>query len=271
MSNTPSTEPTLAQKRSHAYGFLAALMEYPEGELTTIIRSGEIAKQAKPLFCSLYPTLESQIDWDGLADAGQEDDLSIEFTRLFDVGGADGPPCALNSGVYRGDARMRVLEELVRFYNYFGLTSAETEGNELPDHLGTQLEFMHFLTYNESTPVVEDEAGAEITLNEGELKEHVETYQRAERDFLQNHLGQWVPTLCERIKQNNALPYYKAVAELLNRFIDLDGRHVLSIVGHSVQPMPRVEQMGDVQIHRNSIITTPLSRAPNDDDEVDEF
>ena len=56
--------------------------------------------------------------------------------------------CPLYGGTYGGD-RMRTMEEVVRFYRYFGLRPDE-ETREPPDHLSAQLEFLHFLTYREA-------------------------------------------------------------------------------------------------------------------------
>ena len=71
----------------------------------------------------------------------------VEFTRLFDVG-TGAPPCPLHGGLYFGD-RMKTMEEAVRFYNFFGLTLSESP-RELPDHIVTQLEFLHFLAFREA-------------------------------------------------------------------------------------------------------------------------
>ncbi len=212
------------QKRSHAYGFLAAAMEYPEGELTGIIRAGDIARQARDLFCVIYPELESAIDWQLLADAGQNDELSIEYTRLFDIGGTDGPPCCLNSSAVLGDGRMSQLEELVRFYNYFGLTAGGAPGNELPDHLSTQFEFMYYLC----------EQAAECQL----AGEDADDYLRAQRDFLNRHAGQWVPQLNSRLQEHKAPPYYRAVGELMQRFIQLEQQCLESAISRLKEPQP---------------------------------
>jgi nitrate reductase assembly molybdenum cofactor insertion protein NarJ len=43
---------------------------------------------------------------------------------------------------YASEDRSALFDELVRFYAHFGL--AREECAELPDHLGVELEFMHF-------------------------------------------------------------------------------------------------------------------------------
>ena len=227
MSSTDSTGNPATLKRSHAYGFLAAAMEYPEGELTTLIRAGDIEKQARSLFCELYPELAEEIDWKTLSDALTDDELAVEYTRLFDVGGADGPYCSLNSGSIKGDARMSLLEELVRFYNYFGLTAAETQANELPDHLSTQFEFMHYLSHREAECA---EAG-----------EEADDYLRAQRDFLNRHPSTWIPLLSDRLRQHNAPAYYQTLGMLMKRYVQLEQGRLEGVVSRLPAPAPHAE------------------------------
>jgi DMSO reductase family type II enzyme chaperone len=227
MSNTNNAAESVDQKRSLAYGFLAAAMEYPEGELTDLIRAGDIARQGREMFCAIHPELEQAIDWDALAQAGDTDELSVEFTRLFDVGGVDGPPCSLNSGAAKGDARMGLLEELVRFYNYFGLTAAGTEANELPDHLTTQFEFMHYLIFNELEALAAGEAG--------------DDFIRAQRDFINRHPATWVPELSRKLKDQKAPAYYRAMGELMEQFIRHEQRFLENKVAYLPPPQPHPE------------------------------
>lgn len=231
MTTTHHLDITRSLQRSHAYGFFAAAMEYPEGELTGLIRTGDIARQARELFCTIYPELETKIDWNALAEAGESDALSVEYTRLFDIGGADGPPCSLNSGAAKGDARMGVLEELVRFYNYFGLTAAETDANELPDHLTTQFEFLHYL--------------GQVAVGCAESGEDApDDYIRAQRDFVNRHPGGWVPLLNGKLKEHAAPAYYQALGELMERFIQLEQRELELAVSHLPVPEPHAERDG---------------------------
>lgn len=229
MSNSDNAAQDIDQKRSQAYGFLAAAMEYPEGELTELIRSGDIARQARETFCAIHAELEKAIDWDALAQAGEADELSVEFTRLFDVGGTDGPPCSLNSGAAKGDARMGLLEELVRFYNYFGLTAAGTEANELPDHLTTQFEFMHYLIFHELESIATGDAP--------------DDYIRAQRDFLNRHPGSWVPELARKLKDQKAPAYYRALGTLMDQFIRHEQRLLENKVAHLPPPQPHPEPL----------------------------
>ena len=94
-------------------------------------------------------------------------DLHHELFDLFEVG-ASGPPCALYGGLH-SEARMKTMEEALRFYHHFGLTLSEA-ARELPDHLSTQLEFLHFLAFREAEAL-------DSGLDAG-------PYRRAQRDFV---------------------------------------------------------------------------------------
>ena len=175
-------------------------MDFPAFSLCRAIQDGEISDVLRAALTSADTALLDETDWSALRDTGGEDALAIEFTRLFEVGSA-GPPCPLYGGVYDG-ARMKTMEEAIRFYNHFGLTLAE-QPRELPDHLITELEFLHYLAFREAEA----------------LHEHGDAgpYRRAQRDFVTRHPGRWVPRLAARLGRTNSLRFYRELVFLLTR------------------------------------------------------
>ena len=114
-----------AAARSRTYELFALLFDYPDQAFGEAIRTGELADRIRETLRDLDPSLLEGCDWEALGDAGEaEDDLAVEYTRLFDVG-ASGPPCPLCGGLY-GGARMKTMEEAIRFYNHFGLTLSDS-------------------------------------------------------------------------------------------------------------------------------------------------
>lgn len=206
-----SQEQLLAAARSGAYRLFAESMIYPDDAALDRLREGEIAEALYAHLGQIDPALlgEEQ-SWAALREPGPGDALAIEYTRLFDAG-AKGPPCPLYGGLY-GGARMKVMEEAIRFYNHFGLTLSEAPC-ELPDHLATQLEFIHFLAYRE-TECLRDgrDPGA---------------YRRAQRDFLERHPSSWIPELCERLREQEAMPYYQRLFERLVALLAWDVSRLL--------------------------------------------
>jgi DMSO reductase family type II enzyme chaperone len=212
--STPSEKGSIPQMRSYAYGLLAATFDYPDAELAELISSGQYVKPIKSTLCAIYPEFEDMIDWPSLAVNDSEEELQVEFTRLFDAAAA-GPLCPLNGGVYKGE-RMPTLEEMVRFYNYFGLTAGD-EFEELPDHITTQLEFMHFLARCEDEHSNDSEEAA--------------NYQRAQRDFLNRHLAKWIPQMEQKAKENNPRPFYLTLITLLSSFVQAEQRSINEATG----------------------------------------
>jgi len=213
MSTENDSSSQTAAARSRAYQLFQQALAYPEPELCDWIRAGSLVEELRACFEAIDPALCAEDTlWSDLRDAGDTDALAIEYTRLFDAG-ASGPPCPLYGGLY-GGARMKTMEEAVRFYNHFGLTLSE-EQRELPDHVATQLEFLHYLGYREAEAL---EAGTDAG-----------AYQRAQRDFVERHPGSWMPELCRRLDEQDAHRYFRAI---FARLADL--------LAHELQRAPSV-------------------------------
>jgi DMSO reductase family type II enzyme chaperone len=204
----------LAASRSRAYGAFAEAFEYPDQELGELARSGGLARALREVLEAVDPALAEGGDWQALGQTGDEDDLAVEFTRLFDVG-ASGPPCPLYGGLWVG-ARMKTMEEVVRFYNHFGLTLSE-KPRELPDHLTTQLEFLHFLAYREAEAL--------------ERGDDPSSYQRAQRDFLGRHPGRWIPMLRAKLEAQEPMPFFLELVRRLERLLEAELARLVALVG----------------------------------------
>ena len=96
------------------------------------------------------------------------------------------------------------MEELVRFYNHFGLTLSQQQ-RELPDHVTVELEFMHFLTFKET-----------LALHH---RQDCSPYLRAQRDFVARHLGKWLPLLARRLQAQSPLPFFAGLVALAGEFL----------------------------------------------------
>ncbi|MBW2242065.1 MAG: molecular chaperone TorD family protein [Deltaproteobacteria bacterium] len=208
-------EARAAAARSHAYAALAQLFAYPDVELREDIQNGALETALRTILRDIDPALVEPANWSALGDAGVEpDDLAVEYTRLFDAG-TGGPPCPLHGGLYAG-TRMKTMEEAVRFYNHFGLTLAD-EPRELPDHLITQLEFMHFLAFREANAL--------------ESGEDSKPFRCAQRDFLSRHPGRWVPELRSRVGSQEPMPFFGELVARLGDFLAHDQAHLIALAG----------------------------------------
>jgi DMSO reductase family type II enzyme chaperone len=191
-----------AAARSRAFGLFAGAFTYPEGEALDDVRSGRLAQALAEALGALDPGLAAGLDREALCDGGADDELAVEFTRLFDVG-ASGPPCPLYGGLW-GGARMKTMEEAVRFYDFFGLKLAESP-RELPDHVTIELEFLHSLAYREAEALQADS--------------DADPYRRAQRDFIERHPGRWIPRLRAKLEGQEAPRFFLALVGALERLL----------------------------------------------------
>lgn len=213
-----SEEAESAAARSCAYKLFSEAFEYPDDARLVLLRQGVPAAELKMVITEIAPALAALANWDALVWPEEDEELQVEYTRLFDAG-VSGPACSLHEGAHR-PSRMGVLEELVRFYSYFGLGRAE-QPNDLPDHLSTQLEFLHWLSHSEAVLCQDGFDPAD--------------YRRAQRDFLIHHPGKWLPKLTSQLAARNAADYYIELAGLLLAFINHDMQHKMSQVGRGKQ------------------------------------
>ena len=202
--------PTAA--RSQAYLFLGRAFAFPSQAFFDDVTGGRWQEQATH-FLTRLPFAVSPLG--SGPPTVSRDDFQAEYNRLFEVGNMGGPPCPLFGGLYDRD-RMRVMEELIRFYNYFGLGLAQ---GQLPDHITVELEFMHYLTYKEAEA---QENGAGL-----------DSYQRAQKDFLDRHLGKWVPTLRQKLAKCQPLPFFDGLVAWTEEFLERDRQYLKSVLSPS--------------------------------------
>ena len=196
----------LVAERSRAYANFAAAFAYPGAETLEAIRSGDLADFFRLLLSGIDATFVSDVDWRALRGEGADlDGLQEEFTRLFDAGDS-GPLCPLHESHYRG-SELETFEELVRYYDFFGLSLPE-DRQVRPDHLATQLEFLHYLSFREAQSSGDQDSTASLV--------------RAQRDFIGRHTGAWVPMLASALAGQGATPFFPELTRLLERFLQAE-------------------------------------------------
>ncbi len=192
--------------QSNAYALLASAYSFPDASFYDDARGGHLVQQLTGALSQLpYRLRTSDLSW---KLPGTYDEMQSEYIRLFQIGGRRGPPCPLHAGHYTRD-RSRTLQNLIRFYNYFGFRVMECV---MPDHLAVQLEFMSEL----ASGGIADKSSS----------------QRAQRDFLQNHLG-WTETLWDRVAKAGPHPFYRSLTALTARLIAADQRSIQNELGGS--------------------------------------
>lgn len=137
--------------------------------------------------------------------------LLVDYTRLF-VGPAQ--PMAMPYASFwltedqsqRHDATQAVLD----FYEQGGLDVGD-DLHELPDHVAVELEFLYRLIYAANTGIEDPAKDAEL-------------YRR----FVSRHLTAWMPAFTKAIGVGAETPFYKALADLTERFVRSEQQRALA-------------------------------------------
>lgn len=102
------------------------------------------------------------------------------------------------------------LADIAGFYRAFGLDISET-WPERPDHLATELEFMHILAVKEADAAASRDAT------------HWWLVHDAQHKFLRDHLGRWPAPFLERLKSGTGPDSpYRMAGELIACWIQCD-------------------------------------------------
>ncbi len=188
-----------AGSRSQMYRLLAQGFAFPVPAFYEEVRSGLYLSQVQAAAKGLPYSLEVSGQL-GKGAGVSYDDFQSTHIAQFEVGGPDGAPVPLYEGHY-GGGLLRDMEEVLRLYHHFGLSY---KGGFRPDHLQTELEFMHALTFGEAA-------------SDGD----VSTYRAAERDFLQYHLQDLAGRVATGLKDRSA-PLYPELGQLLQDLVQKD-------------------------------------------------
>lgn len=137
-------------------------------------------------------------------DTGGLDALAADHETLFGIDGV----CAPYEGAFERDPfrETRLLADIAGFYAAFG---AEPGGPALDrvDHAGCQLEFLAFVGLRR---LAAEEAGD---------AEAAATCRDAEAALLRDHLGRFLPALCDEISAIAISPVYMSLAALARAWV----------------------------------------------------
>jgi len=143
------------------------------------------------------------------------DDYQAEYILLFELGSGtddDGPLAPICSGAYGSGDKTKHMEEVVRFFEYFGLQTSANEPRS-PDHLATEMEFMQYLSFKEAASASPRLSGS---------------FRRAQEDFLDRQLTTWLPEFVTRVQQQDALPIWVWASQTVSEFVKADALYLKS-------------------------------------------
>lgn len=210
LANDVEIEDNETTARSGVYQTLGKLFNAPDDEAYQLAIEGkwpEKLREAADLLAYDFDFGEMTLD----ASVSAED-FQAEYIRLFEVGSGDGPPAPIMGGAYGSGDRRKSMEEVARFFEYFGLTTSPDDPRP-PDHLATECEFMQYLAFKEA-------ASASPRLGA--------SFHRAQDDFLERQLTGWLKEFATKVEASSTQPFWTWAAKTASNFSQADMQHIRS-------------------------------------------
>ncbi len=151
-------------------------------------------------------------------------ELAVEFAGIF-LGVRRLPPHPSES-VYVTDGQLvmqKPRDEVLKVYRSMGVDKAHSFA-EPEDHIAMELQFMTYMCEKTNT-----------ALKEGNLAYAKECLE-VQRDFLDEHLGKWVPKLVADILKSAKGEFYKGVAKITKGYVEMDKNVIVELIDNLVLP-----------------------------------
>ncbi|MDN3513727.1 MAG: molecular chaperone TorD family protein [Candidatus Brocadia sp.] len=202
--------------RSAMYQMLSSWFLYPTETNLAILKSPEFQEHRKNVeLC--YNDVDDVTEFHRCLSAVQEsysntsvDALQKIYQRI--VGHTISKECPLYETQY-GAAhvfqQVHELGDIQGFYKAFGLDISDVE-KERCDHVSVELEFMHFLLYKQAYAME----------NHGDEKTQI--CVDAQKKFLKEHVGKWVPLFAVLFGRRSGEGFYHALSVLTKEFLRLE-------------------------------------------------
>jgi TorA maturation chaperone TorD len=111
--------------------------------------------------------------------------------------------------VTKGLLMGKSTRQVVRFYKENGLVVSR-EFKDLPDHVVLELQLMGTLCQKEHA-----------AWQKGDRSVAIEALAK-EKQFLEEHVLQWIPDLCDEICDKTAMPLYQGIARMTREFLEIE-------------------------------------------------
>jgi len=202
--------------RSAMYQILSACFLYPAEKNLEILKNPDFQDYATNLIKS-YEGIDTGVELKRCLNEVQKaySDTSVEaLQRIYNriVGHTISKECPLFETQY-GAAhvfqQVHELGDIQGFYKAFGLDVSDVE-RERCDHVSVELEFMHFLLYKQAYALE----------NHGDEKAQV--CVDAQKKFLKEHVGKWVPLFAILFGRKAEEGFYYALSALAKEFLRLE-------------------------------------------------
>ncbi|MFQ5993764.1 MAG: molecular chaperone [Acidiferrobacterales bacterium] len=196
-------------ERSNVYGLLAtAYRDVPTIELLRQIRD--------PAFLRALNDVGVRFDESFLGSPEEPllAKLSCEYTRLFLGPGKHISPHESVHTLADGEGLWGKSTIQVQAFLESAGVEFRSGYHGLPDHISTELEFMQKITEAEAQ-AWKREACAEAM-----------QWLAVEKEFVDQHLAQWVPGFCEKVIGDAESSFYREIAQLTRDFVALEKQEI---------------------------------------------
>jgi DMSO reductase family type II enzyme chaperone len=200
MSANPEVMPACVDwKQQDLYRFFAFVLAPPSRERFQLLSQPDLQAALR----NLWQLLDCTEEFPGIEWFESYEQYEAAYIAVFDVGIPQAPVPLFESAHDKTHPAQEIALENTYFYDVLGLRADPAQG--VPDYLITQLEFLAALRFTcENTS---DEATA-VSL------------ARAETEFLERHLLNWVPKAADKLQRLHA-PGFPLLLNLLARFLIL--------------------------------------------------
>ncbi|WP_347273456.1 molecular chaperone TorD family protein [Candidatus Kuenenia sp.] len=202
--------------RSALYQVLSTCYLFPEEKKLSILKGedfNELVERIERCYTesdSLTAMLKSLKNVQEFYSTTDIEKLQRIYNRV--VGHTISKDCPLYEGQY-GAAhvfqQVQDLADIQGFYRAFGLDISEEE-KERCDHISVELEFLQFLLYKQAYAI------------ENHGKEEAEICLDAQKKFLKEHAGKWMPLFALLFGKKSIDGFYFAISEVMKEFIKLE-------------------------------------------------
>ncbi len=244
-----------AAVRSGACGFLAAALRYPDRETLALLDEpgrwsgwSETLARTDPGLGKLLGAVRSSLP-SGRHDA-QLAALQESHVVLFGhaVRGTC-PPYELEYEAGDIPQKSNELADIAGFYGAFGM-EMDADAHERADHVAVQCEFMGVLALKELYALETDNTDAQQVVSD------------AQRSFLADHAGRWMPAVASRLTKADPEGFYGRLGRFLEAFIAAECKRFKVRQGPQLLELRPVDPQRDATIDCGVETSCPGASAP---------
>lgn len=202
-----------AVARCYVYRLIAAAFDYPTKEVWNWLceTATRDALRIATTVLGSEPQLQAAVDafTRELRASDFEDFLTCYLSMFGHAARGPNPMNEIEYGDLKADPLIQPhrLADLAAFYHAFGL-NVTGDASERQDHICIELEFMAVLSAKEA-----------YALEHGLCSESLATVRQAQKQFLREHLGRWLPAFTRRLTRAAGTGVLTALSNLTREFV----------------------------------------------------